>query len=110
MDLYNRGARQLLELRFTHHCCDIAQERDASTPSSGTATCISALFPFILCSTVTPMDFQKDEEVVQLQLQNVLLPDTEKQHQLNSPWVADGTGGEGATQAEKQILGDQQLC
>lgn len=56
------------------------------------------------------MDFQKDEEVVQLQLQNVLLRGTEKQHQLNSPWVADGTGGEGAIQAEKQILGDQELC
>lgn len=44
------------------------------------------------------MDFQKDEVV---QLQNALLPGTEKQHQLNPPWVADGTGGEGATQRHK---------
>lgn len=52
------------------------------------------------------MDFQKDGEVVLLQLQTALLPRTEKQPQPKPPQVMDGRGGEGATQVEKQLLGD----
>lgn len=52
------------------------------------------------------MDFQKNGYIVLLQLQPALLPGTEEQPQSKSPRAADGRGGEGATQAKKQFLGD----
>lgn len=107
MDLYNQGARQLLQLRFTGYCRDTDRERNTSSPASNaTATRISILFPFILCSTDIPVDFQKNGYIVLLQLQPALLPGTEEQPQPKPPRAADGRGGEGATQAKKRFLGD----